>query len=81
MHSPIFDQLRTKEQLGYTVWADDFGVAYYSTVSLRILVQGSRDPTYVEGRINNFLADFEVIFKNFGKILKRTFEMFILTFT
>ena len=50
---PAFDQLRTKEQLGYVVWS---GVRPAATMmGYRVLIQSERDPEYLETRINAFL--------------------------
>ncbi|CAL8128505.1 unnamed protein product [Orchesella dallaii] len=52
-NEPCFDQLRTKEQLGYIVFS---GVRRaQGTQGIQILVQSDRHPVYVEGRIDNFL--------------------------
>lgn len=54
---PAFDQLRTKEQLGYVVWS---GVKPSATLSgYRVLIQSERTPEYLEGRIDAFLAKFK----------------------
>ncbi len=52
-HEPAFDQLRTKQQLGYIVSTQ----ATQSTgaMGFRVLVQSERDPVYVETRIEAFL--------------------------
>ena len=50
---PAFDQLRTKEQLGYVVWS---GVRPAATrMGYRILIQSERDPEYLEQRCDVFL--------------------------
>lgn len=50
---PAFDQLRTKEQLGYVVWS---GVRPAATMmGYRILIQSERDPDYLEDRCDAFL--------------------------
>ena len=50
---PAFDQLRTKEQLGYVVWS---GVRPAATMmGYRVLIQSERDPEYLETRISAFL--------------------------
>lgn len=58
VREPFFDQLRTKEQLGYVVHCDArttchvFGFAFY--------VQSSEyDPVYLQGRIDNFMNGLE----------------------
>ena len=51
-----FDQLRTKEQLGYVVWT---GAKINSTtLGYRVIIQSERPPDYLEDRINAFLALF-----------------------
>lgn len=50
---PAFDQLRTKEQLGYVVWSGVRPAAV--TMGFRVLIQSERDPGYLESRINSFL--------------------------
>ncbi|KAI9827721.1 MAG: Insulinase (Peptidase M16) [Thelocarpon impressellum] len=53
---PGFDQLRTKEQLGYVVFT---GVRMQATVmGYRVLVQSERTPAYLETRIDAFLGGF-----------------------
>ncbi|XP_050730176.1 insulin-degrading enzyme-like isoform X1 [Eriocheir sinensis] len=50
---PAFDELRTKEQLGYIVWC---GIRRANgTQGLRIIVQGDRHPEYLTSRIEAFL--------------------------
>jgi insulysin len=50
---PCFDVLRTKEQLGYIVFS---GVRRSSGVQgLRIIVQSTRKPAYLDQRIEAFL--------------------------
>lgn len=54
---PAFDQLRTKEQLGYVVFS---GSATHLTSSVyHILIQSERPPDYLEKRIDNFLRMFK----------------------
>jgi insulysin len=50
----FFDQLRTKEQLGYMVYQQprEKGI----TVGIRMAIQSERDPIYLESRIDAFLA-------------------------
>ncbi|WEW56245.1 metalloprotease [Emydomyces testavorans] len=53
---PAFDQLRTKEQLGYVVWS---GARYSATtLGYRVIIQSDRDCTYLESRIDSFLSEF-----------------------
>lgn len=53
-YEPCFDQLRTKEQLGYLVWSGHRRQA--GTIGFRVIVQSERDPAYVETRIESFLV-------------------------
>ncbi|ETI20794.1 hypothetical protein G647_07136 [Cladophialophora carrionii CBS 160.54] len=53
---PAFDQLRTKEQLGYVVWSGVRPAAV--TMGYRVLIQSDREPDYLESRINAFLLKF-----------------------
>ncbi|KAJ2793899.1 metalloprotease, partial [Coemansia helicoidea] len=57
LHEPFFDQLRTKEQLGYIVGAggSDF-VGGRAVVSL--VVQGEANPAFLALRVQRFLRDF-----------------------
>lgn len=50
---PAFDQLRTKEQLGYVVWSGVRPAA--TTMGYRILIQSEREPEYLETRCDAFL--------------------------
>lgn len=55
-HEPGFDQLRTKEQLGYVVFT---GVrAGPTTYGFRALIQSEKTPQYLEWRIDEFLTNF-----------------------
>lgn len=54
---PSFDQLRTKEQLGYVVWSGARPSA--TTTGYRVLIQSERTPQYLETRIDAFLAKFK----------------------
>ena len=51
-----FDQLRTKEQLGYIVWTGAKILA--TTAGYRVIIQSERTPEYLEERVNAFLALF-----------------------
>lgn len=53
---PGFDQLRTKEQLGYIVFTG--ARMAQTTMGYRVVVQSERSPEYLEERINAFLAMF-----------------------
>jgi insulysin len=56
MHEPAFDQLRTKEQLGYIVFASMRNFA--TTCGFRFLIQSERTPDYLDRRIEAFLVRF-----------------------
>lgn len=51
-----FDQLRTKEQLGYVVFSGARVAA--TTMGYRVIIQSERSTEYLEERINAFLASF-----------------------
>ena len=58
-NEPAFDQLRTKEQLGYIV---------QSSVTMRtgelgwkVLIQSERDPVHVESRVESFISSMSGI--------------------
>lgn len=53
-HEPGFDQLRTKEQLGYIVFTG--ARSFKTTTGLRILIQSERTPDYLDSRIEAFLV-------------------------
>ena len=53
---PAFDQLRSKEQLGYVVWS---GARYNATtLGYRVIIQSERTAQYLESRIETFLREF-----------------------
>ncbi|POR34837.1 Putative zinc protease, partial [Tolypocladium paradoxum] len=56
IHEPAFDQLRTKEQLGYIVFSSIRNFA--TTCGFRFLVQSERTPEYLDKRIEAFLTQF-----------------------
>ncbi|KAI9024789.1 Metalloenzyme, LuxS/M16 peptidase-like protein [Hyaloraphidium curvatum] len=58
-YEPCFDQLRTKEQLGYLVWSGSRRQA--GTVGFRIVVQSEKEPTYLETRIEAFLIQLRTL--------------------
>lgn len=50
---PCFNQLRTREQLGYLVFS---GVRrHVGTMGLRFIIQSERDTVYLENRVDEFL--------------------------
>jgi insulysin len=57
MHEPVFDTLRTKEQLGYIVGGS--AIVLGNVDAFRILVQSEKDCEYVRKRADLFLIDFE----------------------
>ncbi|KAL9126635.1 MAG: hypothetical protein Q9175_007885, partial [Cornicularia normoerica] len=64
-----FDQLRTKEQLGYIVFT---GVKMQATtMGYRVIIQSERPTEYLEERINAFLAHFG---KSLETMSKEDFE-------
>ncbi|CAK7900716.1 A-factor-processing enzyme [[Candida] anglica] len=56
IHEPCFNQLRTKEQLGYVVFSGTRTTR--TAVGFRILVQSERTSDYLEYRIEEFLRQF-----------------------
>ncbi|KAI9687438.1 MAG: Insulinase (Peptidase M16) [Bogoriella megaspora] len=54
---PVFDTLRTKEQLGYIVFSS--AIVQGMTAGWKILVQSEKPPEHLEGRIEAFLTTFE----------------------
>jgi insulysin len=53
---PAFDQLRTKEQLGYVVFSGARMTA--TTVGYRFIIQSEKTPEYLETRIDAFLIGY-----------------------
>jgi len=54
---PCFNILRTKEQLGYIVFS---GIRRANGVQgLRVIVQSERHPSYVDQRVEAFLAKMD----------------------
>jgi insulysin len=62
LHEPAFDQLRTKEQLGYAVFTDVR--APLTTTGIRFIIQSERTPRYLDTRIEAFLASYGEILAN-----------------
>ncbi|KAK6079970.1 peptidase M16 inactive domain-containing protein [Seiridium cupressi] len=54
LHEPAFDQLRTKEQLGYIVFSGLRGCS--TTYGFRFIIQSERTSEYLESRIDSFLT-------------------------
>ncbi|GBB86466.1 hypothetical protein RclHR1_01290010 [Rhizophagus clarus] len=64
-HEPCFDQLRTKEQLGYLVFCG-LRLGAGST-GLRIRVQSEKDTVHLENRIENFLHKFQTTIEDMSE--------------
>nr|GLL33514.1 nardilysin-like isoform X1 [Ipomoea trifida] len=63
VEEPLFDRLRTKEQLGYVV--DCSPRVTYRILGFCFRVQSSEyDPIYLQGRIDNFINDAKEILDN-----------------
>ncbi|MCP4750355.1 MAG: hypothetical protein GY866_05655 [Proteobacteria bacterium] len=58
LEKPFYHRLRTMEQLGYIVWS---GYREMNKVEgINFIIQSStKDPVYLQGRIDSFLEDFE----------------------
>lgn len=56
---PAFDQLRTKEQLGYLVFSSARKAV--GSMGFRIIIQSERDAAYLESRIEAFFEQFKGI--------------------
>ncbi|CAO1620783.1 unnamed protein product [Sympodiomycopsis kandeliae] len=56
---PCFDQLRTKEQLGYLVFSS--ARKSVGSMGFRIIIQSERDANYLESRIESFFDQFKEI--------------------
>lgn len=59
---PVFSILRTKEQLGYTVWSGPRTGT--GSMGFHILVQGEKSAEYVETRIEAFLEYLHGVLKS-----------------
>jgi insulysin len=57
MREPTFNELRTKQQLGYVV----FVTKWHSrgSIGLRFLLQSEREPVYLESRVEAFLDAYK----------------------
>ncbi|RCH82048.1 Insulinase (Peptidase M16), partial [Rhizopus stolonifer] len=56
---PCFNQLRTREQLGYMVFSGS--KRYLDMLAFRVLIQSERDPVYLENRVLEFLESLRTI--------------------
>lgn len=73
IHEPCFNQLRTKEQLGYVVFSGYRQSRSY--FGLRVLVQSERPCDYLEYRVEKFLEKFQA--KNLGaELTEENFSKF-----
>jgi len=62
---PVFDQLRTKEQLGYNVFS---GLRHsFTTIGFRFIIQSEKDPRYLDSRIENFLTTYRQTLVNMSE--------------
>ncbi|KZV96205.1 hypothetical protein EXIGLDRAFT_747787 [Exidia glandulosa HHB12029] len=57
IHEPVFDQLRTKQQLGYIV--QSAMIIRTGIMGLRIHIQSERSPAYLEQRVDAFLEGYK----------------------
>ena len=64
-----FDQLRTKEQLGYIVFTG--AKRTVNTIGYRVIIQSERSPEYLEQRINAFLVTFD---RTLGNMTQQEFD-------
>ena len=55
-HEPAFDQLRTKEQLGYVVFSGARPTV--TSIGYRFIIQSERTPEYLSERIDSFLTQW-----------------------
>ncbi|RDL38193.1 LuxS metallohydrolase [Venustampulla echinocandica] len=55
-HEPAFNQLRTKEQLGYVVFSG--ARTTITTIGYRFIIQSEKTPQYLESRIDSFLTEY-----------------------
>ncbi|KAI8981618.1 Metalloenzyme, LuxS/M16 peptidase-like protein [Mycotypha africana] len=62
---PCFNQLRTREQLGYLVFS---GIRrQLSQLAFRLIIQSERDPIYLENRVLEFLEALREIIVNMSE--------------
>ncbi|CAG8435673.1 5819_t:CDS:10 [Scutellospora calospora] len=62
---PSYDQLRTKEQLGYLVWCMTEETT--GMMAFRIVIQSEKDPIYLENRIEEFLIKLQTIIEDMSE--------------
>ncbi|KAH8590462.1 Metalloenzyme, LuxS/M16 peptidase-like protein [Bisporella sp. PMI_857] len=68
-HEPAFNQLRTKEQLGYIIISGMRGTS--TTAGFKFIIQSERNCKYLEARIESFLASYR---KTLGDMSEVEFE-------
>ncbi|KAI9204048.1 Metalloenzyme, LuxS/M16 peptidase-like protein [Polychytrium aggregatum] len=65
INEPCFDQLRTKEQLGYMVFS---GLRNQTSMTgLRLIIQSEKHPAYLESRIEDFLTKMRTILSDLSE--------------
>lgn len=64
-HEPAFDQLRTKEQLGYVVFSGSRTTV--TTIGYRFIVQSEKSPEYLESRIDSFLGNYAAVLRDMSE--------------
>ena len=69
LSEPCFDQLRTKEQLGYIVSSSQW--SFTGAMGFRIIIQSERDPAYLESRVEVF---FDYMRKMLAEMPEEEFE-------
>lgn len=57
MREPTFDELRTKQQLGYIVFVTSWNAR--GSMGLRFLLQSEKEPVYLESRVEAFLEAYK----------------------
>ncbi|OLY84962.1 Insulin-degrading enzyme [Smittium mucronatum] len=58
LQEPFFDQIRTKEQLGY-IASSYASLSFSNPLGLTFVVQSESNPEYVDLRISNFLKNYK----------------------
>ncbi|RIA87766.1 Metalloenzyme, LuxS/M16 peptidase-like protein [Glomus cerebriforme] len=64
-NEPCFDQLRTKEQLGYIVTSGT--KSQVSSLGFKLKIQSERDSIHLENRIEDFLNKLQTIIENMSE--------------
>ncbi|KAL4209234.1 Metalloenzyme, LuxS/M16 peptidase-like protein [Rhizopus microsporus] len=62
---PCFNQLRTREQLGYIVFSGIKNV--HGTLGFRVIIQSEREPVYLENRVLDFLEELKKIIQEMSE--------------